>query len=180
MTDCILTTKDFTILEVMRDRRACDDPLVPLLDRKLGQARVVFREDVPDTVATLGSRVAFHANGGAVDTRIICHDDMDSAVGLFLPITTARGLALLGLGEGGMFRYAGADGGEHCVVLERVLHQPEAVRRARDAAARQPQARPQLRLIRGAFDGLPPASGPTPPAGRGWREGPDDPGPSAA
>lgn len=37
--NCILTTKDFTILEVMRDRRVgTDDPLTPILERKLATA----------------------------------------------------------------------------------------------------------------------------------------------
>ena len=43
---CILTTKDFTILEVMRDRcLGRDDPLMPILKRKFENAVVVFREE---------------------------------------------------------------------------------------------------------------------------------------
>ena len=43
---CILTTKDFTILEVMRDRcLGRDDPLMPILKRKFENALVVFREE---------------------------------------------------------------------------------------------------------------------------------------
>ena len=39
---CFLTTKDFTILEVMRDRcLGRDDPLAPILKRKIETATVV-------------------------------------------------------------------------------------------------------------------------------------------
>ena len=64
MDRCILTTKDFTILEVMLDRSlGRDDPLVPILRRKLNAATVVLRDDVPPTVATLSSRVSFSVAG---------------------------------------------------------------------------------------------------------------------
>ena len=97
---CILTTKDFTILEVMRDRcLGRDDPLAPLIKRKIDSAVVMFRDDVPDNVATLSSRVSFRIDGRDPDTRVISHDRMRAPVGLFLPITTPRGLALLGLAD---------------------------------------------------------------------------------
>ncbi len=44
---CILTTKDFTILEVMCDRDTWGEPLAAILKRKIETALVVFREDVP-------------------------------------------------------------------------------------------------------------------------------------
>ena len=76
---CILTTKDFTILEVMRDRcLGRDDPLAPILKRKIESALVVFREDVPENVATLSSRVTFSVDGRDPDTRVISHDRMSS------------------------------------------------------------------------------------------------------
>lgn len=47
---CILTTKDFTLQEVMPDRcLGRDHPLAPVLKRKLESATVMFREDVPPT-----------------------------------------------------------------------------------------------------------------------------------
>lgn len=68
---CILTTKDFTILEVMRDRcLGRDDPLAPILKRKLESATVMFREDVPAEVATLTSRVTYSVDGRDPDTRV--------------------------------------------------------------------------------------------------------------
>jgi regulator of nucleoside diphosphate kinase len=62
--NCILSTKDFTILEFMRDRRVgTDDPLSPILEQKLLSATVMFREDIPADVATLSSRVTFSVDG---------------------------------------------------------------------------------------------------------------------
>lgn len=174
---CILTTKDFTILEVMRDRcLGRDDPLAPILKRKIESALVVFREDVPVNVATLSSRVTFSIDGRDPDTRVISHDRMGSSVGMFLPITTERGLALLGLAEGQQFVLTNSDGVEEAILLEKVHYQPEAVRREKEAMAglsAAVQRKPALELIRGAFYGQPRLV----PAGP---DGFDDPGPSAA
>lgn len=172
--DCILTTKDFTILEVMRER--CidgSDPMRTLLDRKLGRARVVFREDAPATLATLSSRVTYTINGDKDDTRILSHDRMNAPTGLFLPITTVRGLALLGLCEGQSLAYTARDGRAEIVRLESVQFQPEAARREMEAAARlatPEQRRAIFRIVGGS--GAPQAPAP--------HESPDDPGPSAA
>jgi regulator of nucleoside diphosphate kinase len=101
---CILTTKDFTIVEVMHDRSlGQNDTLGSILTRKIEAALVVFRDDVPTNVATLSSRVSFSVDGRDPETRVLSHDWMTSPVGLFLPITVARGLALLGLAEGEEF-----------------------------------------------------------------------------
>jgi regulator of nucleoside diphosphate kinase len=174
---CILTTKDFTILEVMRDRcLGSEDPLAPMLKRKIETALVVFREDVPVNVATLSSRVTFRVDGRDADTRILSHERMAGPIGMFLPITAARGLALLGLAEGQDFVFAGRDGQEERIVLEKVEYQPEAARREKEALAglsARGRRKPALRLIRGAFYNQPRLV----TAGSG---GCDDPGPSAA
>jgi regulator of nucleoside diphosphate kinase len=173
---CILTTKDFTILEVMRDRCFGGDALAPILKRKIESALVVFREDVPENVATLSSRVTFSVDGRDPDTRVISHDRMTSPVGMYLPITTPRGLALLGLAEGQQFLLTDHEGREESVLLEKVQYQPESARREKDALASPPappQRKPSLTLIRGAFYDQPRLA----PAGP---DGFDDPGPSAA
>jgi regulator of nucleoside diphosphate kinase len=137
---------------------------------------VVFRDDIPPDVATLSSRVIFTVDGREPDTRVLSHDRMTSPVGLFLPITTPRGLALLGLAAGQTFRLAKPDGGEERIVLEAVAYQPEAAKREKDALARltTPAARRSaLRVIPGAFSGRPTV--------QTARSGDiDDPGPSAA
>lgn len=152
---CILTTKDLTILEVMLDRcLGRDDPMAPLLRRKIDGAEIVFRDDVPSDVATLSSRVVFSVDGREPDTRVISHDRMNSPTGLFLPVTTLRGLALLGLSEGQSFSLRGLDQALETVRLERVLYQPEAARREKaifDRAGTVTPRKPALRLIRGAL-----------------------------
>lgn len=174
---CFLTTKDFTILEVMYDRcLGRDDPLAPILKRKIESATVMFRDDIPVNVATLSSRVMFSVNGRDPDTRVISHDKTASTVGMFLPITTARGLALLGLSEGQEFVTTDGDGEEERVLLHEVLYQPEAVRREKEVMVRMAstaQRKPTLKVIRGAFYDQPRL---VPVAPDGF----DDPGPSAA
>lgn len=177
---CMLTTKDFTILEVMLDRcLGRDDPMAPLLRRKIESAMVVFRDDVPGHVATMSSRVVFSVDGRDSDTRVISHDRMTSPIGLFLPVTTFRGLALIGLSEGQEFRLPGQDGVEEIVRLEKVLYQPETARREKEALGRMEAAprKPFLTLIRWANYGQPVNT----PFGLGGFDGFDDPnGPSAA
>ncbi|QDZ00219.1 nucleoside-diphosphate kinase [Nitratireductor mangrovi] len=174
---CFLTTKDFTILEVMRDRcLGRDDPLARILKRKIASATVMFRDDIPVNVATLSSRVTFSVNGRDPDTRIVSHDRMTSPIGMFLPITTARGLALLGLSEGQDFAIRNGDGEEERVLLHEVHYQPEAARREKEAlegTGSETSGKPTLRVIRGAFHDqhrLVPLA----------HDGFDDPGPSAA
>ena len=151
---CVLTTKDLTILEVMLDRcLGIDDPMAPLLRRKIDSALVVFRDDVPGNVATLSSRVLFRIDGRDPDTRILSHDRMNGSVGMFLPITTFSGLALLGLTVGQAFSYPGHDGLGETVRLDDVLYQPETAKRERELLGGGMAAmsrKPALRLIRGA------------------------------
>ena len=162
----------------MRDRRlGRDDPLVPILYTKLESALVMFRDDIPENVATLSSRVTFSVDGRDPDTRVISHDPMSSTAGLFLPISRPRGLALLGLAEGQAFRLINSDGVEERIMLEKVHYQPEAVRREKELMSRMTtgprRLKPALRLIVGAVNGEPWLV----PAGP---DGSDDPGPSAA
>lgn len=178
---CILTTKDFTILETMLERCGRRDPsLGLLLRRKMEAATVMFRDDVPPAVATLNSRVCFRLDAGEPHTRILSHERMAAPVGLFLPIATRRGLALLGMVEGQEIVVGDDEEGLETVRLETVLYQPEAARRRK--AEQQAQDTPVLR--RAAFrviDG----SAPLPsrltrsylPSARPDQ---DDPGPSAA
>ena len=174
---CIFTTKDFTILEVMRDRcLGSDDPLAPILKRKIESALVVFRDDVPVNVATLSSRVRFSVDGRDADTRILSHDRMNGSAGLFLPITTPRALALLGLTEGHDFRLTDQEGrSEQVVAPKSAVSAGSSTTRKRSFGQplRSAQRKPSLKLIRGAIQDQP----------RLERIGPDgfdDPGPSAA
>lgn len=173
----ILTAKDFGTLVVMRDY--CfgrDDPLAQILKQKLDAARVVFPHDVPENIATIHSRVTFSVNGRAPDTRVISSEGVSLPMGMYQPVTTQRGLALLGLAEGQDFSLTNLNGDKERVVLERVLYQPEAARREIDVTpgfAASAGARPALRLIGGVSGDRVSSTA----AGKGHF---DDPGPSAA
>lgn len=169
---CILTTRDYTILKAMRERLTRDDLLASILKRKLDTAQVVFREDVPANVATIGSRVTFSVDRRDADTRVISHDHTISPVGMFLAISTARGLALVGLSEAQEFVLSNSDGVEERILLEKVQYQAEAAQREREALGNLSTPAPRvssLRLIRGS-PRLDDAAG----------DEFDDPGPSAA
>lgn len=175
---CILTTKDFTIVEVMRDRcLGADDPLASILTRKIASAIVVFRDDVPDDVVTMSSRVTFSVDGRDPDTRVISHDPVASTTGMFLPVTTLRGLALLGLAEGEQFVFTNHEGIAERVLLEKVHYQPEAARRDKETLERlswgHAPGKPPLKMVRGGFHERAPLVTVSP-------DGYDGPGPSAA
>lgn len=175
---CILTNIDFTILEFMRGRyRGTNDPLASILKRKVDSATVMFHSDVPANVATLNSRVTFSVDGRYVDTRVISSARSVLSVGMYLPLTNVRGLALLGLVEGHGFSFINAEGIEERVVLENVLYQPETSRREKQTekgVVTSAQFRPALKLIRGSLHDEPRMAH----ADAGGYE--DDPGPSAA
>lgn len=172
---CILTTKDFTILEILHDRHQdCDDPITAIIRNKLSSAVVVFRDDVPANVATLSSRVTFSIGCSRPDTRVLSQQPEYAPVGLHLPITTPRGLALLGLTEQQSFGYLNRDGVEEVVTLHEVNYQPEATRRRRAGDnTLPPRPKPTFRVIAGGASQKEVAL-PNRPCGF------DGPGPSAA
>lgn len=177
MSTCILTTKDISIIEVMLERNPDKlSPLARLMRAKADGAQIVFREDVPETVATLNSRVSYRVNGGEPDTRIVSQSAMNASVGHFLPVTTMRGLALLGMMQGQTITVPGRDGADESIELLEVLHQPEAAQRRMTAAPETRRPAPFLTLVSGGKTG---ANAPAP--GRLAMAGfDDDPGPSAA
>ena len=178
-----LTTKDYSLLEVMLDLRLERvDPITPILRRKLSAAIVMFREDIPANVVTLGSRVTYRVNDASAETRIVTHDEMRGLVGSVLSITNPRGLALLGLAEGEQMTFHGADGTEETVSVETVVYQPEASRRdmatlGSATGGRQASPRSALRVANGIGDVLVKAV-----KSIFWKASSDfdDPGPSAA
>ncbi|KPH06170.1 nucleoside-diphosphate kinase (plasmid) [Rhizobium acidisoli] len=168
----LLTTKDFTLLEAMLDDPLVrDTTLIPLLRRKMASAIVMFREDLPEDVASLNSRVTFSI-GGRRDTRVLTTGRMTTPVGMLLPVDTLRGLALLGLREGQMIVIENADGFEETILLDAVNYQPERMMRRSDGFPVRIRLadKPVLRLTQG----VEPVCSARPP------EEPDDPGPSAA
>ncbi|MER9625016.1 nucleoside-diphosphate kinase [Mesorhizobium sp. M0222] len=180
---CKLTTKDYTILEVMQERLpACGDTFSAILQQKISSAVVVFRQDIPATVVTLSSRVAYRVNDGPAETRIVAHDEMRGLVGMLLPITNLRGLSLLGLAEGQSISIPTSDGGFETLTVHDVVYQPEAARRERlklaGVAAPGPRpGGPGLRIVHRSDEAQDKAAKQVMSA---FDSGFDDPGPSAA
>ena len=158
MASCILTTKDISILETMLERNPeKSSALACLMRAKISAATVVFRDDVPETAVTLNSRVSYRVDGGEPDTRIVAQAHMNSAVGCFLPITTMRGLALLGMMQGETMRISGRGQAMEDIELVAVLHQPEAAQRGRPSS--RPKTAPAFRLIQGGKPDRPAIAG---------------------
>jgi regulator of nucleoside diphosphate kinase len=178
---CCLTTKDFSILEAMLERRiASGDPILALLRQKLEDATVVSVLSVGADVVTLNSRVIFRVDAGEAETRTLVQQDARGPVGLNLPVSTMRGLSMLGMSEGNKVTVARPGGGQETILIEKVVYQPEAAKRAIAARVEPPlpAGRPALRLVHSAASDVQ-------PLGEKWkmrqtRHDDDDPGPSAA
>lgn len=135
---CQITAKDFTILETILERTpAYDRAFRCLLERKLSTARIVLRDDVDPQVSTINSRVEYSVDDGPVDNRILIHGDEGTVRGLTLPVTTLRGLALLGLRAEASIIIARPHGAGEQMRLHRVAYQPEAAQRKEMSAQRR-------------------------------------------
>jgi len=129
---CHLTAKDFSILEVILQSGVNnDEAYLRLLRRKLSTATVLFQDDIDPQVATIDSLVDFTIDGRLSENRILVNESKEASTGMTLPITTLRGLALLGLTAGDAIVVERADGGHEEIRLNMVTFQPEADRRER-------------------------------------------------
>lgn len=145
---CCVTAKDFTILgNMIRRTPPYDDRLLRLLRRKLSMASVVLSEDIAPDVATVNSRVEYRIDGGRTEACVLVHDEGNASLGLALPISTLRGLALLGLSAGDSVPIERPDGRIETVSLENVAYQPEDARR-RNGVAQSPENRATLVNLR--------------------------------
>lgn len=134
---CQLTARDFQICTGMLERLAdTGSPLVPLLQEKIETTHVVTPEHIDPLTVTLNSRVEFEIDDAATERRIIVQNEFRyGLVGLTLPITTMRGLALLGLRQGHRRHFA-EHGSTRELFVRRLLYQPEARRFLRDTVRR--------------------------------------------
>lgn len=99
---CQLTVRDFQICQTLLDTLAGpDSPSARLLRSKLDTATIVSDGDVDPLVVTLNSRVEFQVDDEAPQMRILVKCEFrNGLVGMTHPISTPRGIALLGLREG--------------------------------------------------------------------------------
>jgi len=143
----LMTARDYFILKSLRDR-CCEagDPVHRLLSAKLVSAGVLRGDEVPGDLVTLESRVAYRVGDGPEETRAIVQDERRNLVGLTLPLTNTRALAMLGLRVGESVAATTSEGDPEMVTVTRLLYQPEAAQRRPQEAQSAP--RPSvLRLI---------------------------------
>ncbi|MGX9181167.1 nucleoside-diphosphate kinase [Mesorhizobium sp. BHbdii] len=176
-TICRLTMKDFSVLELMlARRRPFADPIVPMLEHKLSHACIVPIDSVDPDVVTLNSRVVFHIDSGPSETRTLVQNEMRGPVGSSLPVTTRRGICMLGMAQGQTALVEQPDGRRELMLIDTVLYQPEAARRAAEEK-RMAERRPhKLTLVYSATADDRPLG----EIGKIRQTGEDDPGPSSA
>jgi regulator of nucleoside diphosphate kinase len=129
---CHLTTKDYTIVEIMHEQPFGDDDLMrSIVSRKLSNVIVMLRDQIPATVVTLGSLVTYRIDDGPAETRVVASDDYHGLLGLLpvIPISHPRGLAMLGLAAGANVVLRPHDGPAERITVLEVANQPEAARR---------------------------------------------------
>lgn len=169
---CTLTIKDFdTLQRMLEEHQDQNEAMTLLLRDKLEAAHVVTSEEVPEHTVTLNSRITFQVGNGLPETRILSRDRMSGPVGYLLPITTMRGLALLGLAEGHTAAVSRSPSLIEILQVTAVRYQPERAEKMRKAEI----ARPALCV-------LPGGKSPDPAVASGLqpREDDNDPDPSAA
>ena len=104
LAPCRMTLEDRSKLEALlaawpfEDRQFND-----LLRRKIESASIWPREDIAPTIVTLDSRVSYRVGERPAEIRILSLHESHGPVGTVLPVTTLRGLALIGLDEGESF-----------------------------------------------------------------------------
>ncbi|MEW9804752.1 hypothetical protein ABUE31_01980 [Mesorhizobium sp. ZMM04-5] len=107
-----------------------------LILRKLRHATPAADSDIDPLLVTISSRVEFQIDDEAPQTRILVRNGFrNGLVGLTLLITTARGMAMLGLRAGQSFAFD-ENGRTRTVTVRNVPYQPQAARLGRRPAAR--------------------------------------------
>jgi regulator of nucleoside diphosphate kinase len=174
---CLLTTKDYTILRARLEFAVLrDDPIAPLMQRKLSNAMVVDRSNIDPRVVTLNSRVRFCVGNAPSESRILIQEEKNGVVGLTIPIGVRRGLAMLGAREGDDIVVERPDGSTENIRVEEVAFQPEAHLRKTAAGGHPVKTKPRFKVISGGTAAKSPA-----PRFKSVGETDDfDPGPSAA
>lgn len=132
---CCLTIKDYGLLEHLLielhgDEEARSPLLAQFIRAKLADADLVFPEDVGAEVATLNSRILFVVDGGVAEPGILVQREDEMARHPALSIRTLLGAILLGMRVGQRAPLLRGDARVGEVLLESVVFQPEAARRA--------------------------------------------------
>lgn len=92
-----LAARDFAQLErLARLRLRPGDPASAALLAKLDEARIMLPDEVGPNAAGLNSRVVFSVGNGPPESRVLVLPEDYSPAGWTLPVTSSRGVALLG------------------------------------------------------------------------------------
>lgn len=159
-----LTPRDFAILETMLAGHEGSELLTAAMRKKLDVAQIVFADDLPSDVVSIGSRVAFTIDDGWPLVRRLVAAEQYVPGQDHQTLESLRGVALLGHVPGDRLE---VNCGARTEVLEvqKVLYQPEAENRPRKSTDR-------VRLVSSSDKPKPQSPFVT--------SGDDDPGPSAA
>ncbi|CAN1721631.1 putative Nucleoside-diphosphate kinase [Hyphomicrobium sp. 1Nfss2.1] len=148
---CQLSVRDFHVLEQLFDSDITDPVFYRLLRAKIAGAAVIAHSVMDCNVATIGRRVDFIIDDQLCESLVLTAEPGTRPSRLTLPVTTLRGLALLGL-----------KGGDEST-LEMPYGRQERLRLTKVYQTREDNVRPLHRA-----------------APRGQFPGDDDPGPRAA
>lgn len=149
--ECILTQSNAALLHKLFEAQQQRNSLFArLVKSKLDNAQIRSEYDIPDDIVTLDSRVTYSVNAAFTDTRIISAHNSSNIVGLSLPVTNLRGLALIGLRQGQYFTLVQPDHSADRLYVEKIQFQPETHRQfLKDAIiANSPaQRRASIKLV---------------------------------
>lgn len=121
---CLLTTGDFSTLTGLHEQwTQRDHDLTRQLRAKLDAAKIVFPDELPRDVASLGSRIAYAVGEQRHVSVLTATTGLDRD---WLPITLPIGLALLGQREGWAMHFYVEPARSRLLTLGRVVEQPEA------------------------------------------------------
>lgn len=121
----VLTSRDFALLEsLVHNWREPFPGAGERIRRKLASATVVFPGDVPANVVTVNSRVRFRADAERPEERTIVKGHSEARCGMTLPLTSPRGVALLGAAVGQTVEALRPDGSGEILLIEAVPYQP--------------------------------------------------------
>lgn len=130
-----LTTKDHAVLQEILERyRKPHGPYLALLERKVRDSVIYFGDDIPPGVITLDSQATYFVNGVRNGPHLIFRGDEGDERPAGVSILTLRGLALLGLAEGGSIVIDHDAATSETLVVEDVISQPEAEARMNETA----------------------------------------------
>ncbi|MCA9129199.1 MAG: hypothetical protein KDB22_19055 [Planctomycetales bacterium] len=124
-----ITPKDLGILEkLLTSDYITGDQIRTAIRKKISTSQLVFASDIPEDVATIGSRIRFSANGLPTEERVLTWTVESYPTGLALHVGTLRGLALLGQAAGASLGIP-SDHKIERLDLRAVTYQPEAASR---------------------------------------------------